>query len=310
MRLKLMSWLTLLNDNGQSFPDAELMAVAGRLNVTSDYESLGESPEAEPLRLVCYPLGHTWTGSPAEFPDRFPPPPPPPAAPAGIVVTAERLQRKDYESNSPIVAMDAAMLAKQEELGDLKLYRLPEHVTVAAKGLKQVAFLEKDAVRGKLMYQSDCNWWVTNGDPDAAEMRFETVNDEKHGLGVALPTGGITFFEPSSHGDLFVGEQQVRDYASGQDVEIPLGDSAQVFAACARVGRGDPSKDWVGIKATLTNANPHAVTFRLRLGSPLRWHVRGLKATRLKDGETVAEFVIPANGRREIAWEVRQPGTS
>ena len=28
-RLRLMSWLTLLNDNGQSFPDAELMVVAG-----------------------------------------------------------------------------------------------------------------------------------------------------------------------------------------------------------------------------------------------------------------------------------------
>jgi len=188
----------------------------------------------------------------------------------------------------------------------LKLYRVPEPVTVSAKGLKQVAFLDKDAVRGKLMYQADCQWWSYYDDPAAAEMRFETVNDEKHGLGVSMPMGGITFFEPSSRGDLFVGEQQLRDYASGQDVEIPLGESAQVFATCEQVGRGDPGKNWAGMKATLTNANPHAVILRLRLGSPLQWHVRGLKPTWVKDGETVYEVTLPANGKREIVWDVSQ----
>ena len=305
MRLKLMSWLTLLNDNGQSFPDAELMAVAGRLNITSDYEGLADPPRAEPLRLVCYPIGHTWTGSPIE-----PLAPPPPAAPMSIVVTAQRLERKAFEANSPLAAVDANLLARQEELGDLKLYRIPEPVTVAAKGLKQVAFLDKNAVRGKLVYQANCQWWSTYDDPVSAEMRFETANDAKHGLGVALPTGGVTFFEPSPHGDLFVGEQQVRDYASGQDVEIPLGESAQVFATCNRIGGGDPRKGWVRLKTTLSNANPHAVTMRLKFGSPQQWRVRGPKATRVKDGETVAEISIPANGKRELSWDISQPEAS
>jgi hypothetical protein len=153
-----------------------------------------------------------------------------------IVVTAQRLQRKAMDSAAAITAI-------QEDLGDLKLYRVPERVTVAAKGLKQIAFLDKDAVRGKMIYQADCSWWESYDEPRAAEMRFETVNDEKHGLGAALPTGAITFFEPSSHGDLFVGEQQLRDYAQGQDVEVPLGDSAQVFGTCAQ-GSGDPGKGW------------------------------------------------------------------
>lgn len=305
MRLKLMSWLTLLNDNGQSFPDAELMAVAGRLNVTSDYRSLADPPDAKPLSLVCYPIGHTASGSPL---DAFLPPPPPAPPPApmmmegGIVVTAQRLEAKAMDSNAPIVAV-------QEELGDLKLYRVPERITVAAKGLKQVAFLDKDAVRGKLIYQAGCEWSASDDDPWAAEMRFETVNDAKHGLGVSMPMGGITFFEPSSRGDLFVGEQQLRDYASGQDVEISLGDSAQVFSTCEQTGDGDPGKGWAGMKAALTNANPHPVTLRLKLGSPLGWHVRGLSGTRLKDGETVYEVTIPANGKRDLAWDVRQANT-
>jgi hypothetical protein len=302
MRMRLMSWLTLLNDNGQSFPNAELMAVAGRLNVTSDYRSLANPPDAEPLRLVCYPLGHTAAGSPVGRPTPLSPPlpAPPPMGASSIVVTGSRA----------VTVNDIGRLrefkAVEEALGDLKLYRLPERVTVAAKGLKQVAFLDKDAVRGKLVYQADCTWQSGDGGPAAAAMRFETVNDAKHGLGVAMPMGGITFFEPSPRGDLLVGEQQVRDYASGQDVEIPLGESAQVFATCERAGKGDPEKSWSGMKTVLSNANSHAVTLRLKLGSPRQWHLRGLKATRVKDGETVYEVAIPANGRREIAWEIHQ----
>lgn len=298
MRLKLTSWLTMLNDNGQSFPNAELMAVAGKLNVTSDYASLADPPDAEPLRLVCYPIGHTAAGSPIDYP------PPPPLAPApSIVVTGQRMMAKEMDSAAPVIAI-------QEELGDLKLYRVPAPVTVAAKGLKQVAFLDKDAVRGKLVYQADCQWWSRDDNPRAAEILFETVNDAKHGLGVAMPMGGITFFEPSPRGDLFVGEQQLRDYAQGQDVEIRLGDSAQVFATCARAGGGDPNKDWAGLKATVTNANPHGITLRLKLGSPLSARVRGLEATRVKDGETIYEVIVPANGKREIAWEIRQANSA
>ena len=296
MRLKLTSWLTLLNDNGQSFRDAELMAVAGRLNVTSDYENLADPPQAKELQLLCYPIGNTsWRPSPPLDVEAPALPPPPVMMPA--------------PTNEPIIVTgsmrkaDVAMVAREEALGDLKLYRVPERVTVAAKGLKQVAFLDKNAVSGKLMYQSECEWGSSAAGPTAAEMRFETVNDEKHGLGVSLPTGGVSFFEPSSRGDLFIGEQQVRDYASGQAVEIPLGDSDQVFATCASAG-GDPDKNWGSLKAALTNANPHPVTLRLKLGSPLQWHVRGLAATRVKDGETVYELVVPANGRREVAWSV------
>src|SRR5690606_37354083 len=64
VKLRLMSWLTLLNDNGQSFPDAALQVVAGRLNVVSDFQGLADPPEARPLRLTCYPLGSTAAGTP------------------------------------------------------------------------------------------------------------------------------------------------------------------------------------------------------------------------------------------------------
>jgi len=302
MRLKLMSWLTLLNDNGQGFPDAELLVVAGKLNVESDFQALSDPPDAKPLRLVCYPLGSTARGSPI----------------TPLEVTLNRLpqfapaqsRREGYdEAEDSRIMVTSMMKAVEEALGDLKLYRVPERVTVAAKGLKQVAFLDKDSVSGKLVYQADCSWWQANEEAVPAQMRFETVNDAKHGLGAALPMGGITFFEPTTHGELFVGEQRLRDYAEGQDVEIGLGESAQVFARCERIGDVGPDEGWAAMQARLTNANPDPVKLRLRLGSPLSWTVRGLRGTRVKDGEVVYETTVPANGSLDVHWELRDTAT-
>lgn len=298
----LTSWLTLLNDNGQSFPDAELMAVAGRLNVESDYRDLADPPVAEPLRLTCYPIGRTASGSPIAY---LPPPPPPPPAPPpppmadAIIVTGARVQS---------MASPAAMMAAEEELGDLKLYRVPEPVTVAAKGLKQVAFLQKDEVEGELIYEIGC-WASRESDEEfrPAERLLATVNDEAHGLGVALPSGGVAVFEPSSQGPLLVGEERLRDYARGQDVEIALGTSSRVQVACTRTSEHDPAAEpekWVRMEAEIANALDHPARLRIRLGTAADWEVRG-RGLRIKDGERVIETTIPANSDRKIRWRAR-----
>ena len=47
----------------------------------------------------------------------------------------------------------AIMVAQQEELGDLKLYRIPEPVTVAARSQKQVALLHRAGVQVRTVYR-------------------------------------------------------------------------------------------------------------------------------------------------------------
>ena len=200
------------------------------------------------------------------------------------------------------------MVAQEEDLGDLKLYRVPEPVTVSAKGLKQVAFLDRDRVKGELFYKATCTPWnAGEGEFIPAARLLATVNDKAHGLGVALPTGGITVFEPSPAGDLFVGERQLRDYAAGQDVEIEMGPSGQVFTACEVVGRAPrlDSGEIVTMRATLTNANRAEAKIRLSFGGPGPHEIGGLKGVRVKDGERILELTLPANGRREVRWTVR-----
>ena len=305
--MQLLSWLTLLNDNGQSFPDVELMAVAGRLNVTSDYRRLADPPTARPLRLTCYPLGSTAAGSPVRLPVPLPSPPAMMRSDE-IVVTGIRASLGDALVRLPGVRINRA---SEENLGDLKLYRVPEPVTVAAQSLKQIAFLRREDVEGRLLYEGSCDPGQAADEPMAARMLLETKNDAKHGLGVALPNGQMAIFERGPRGELLVGQETLRDYASGQDVEIKLGESRQVFGRCERLTAHDPSAEdapWSNMRMVLTNANDRPVTLRLELGSPLQWQLRGIR-NRLKDGQNIAEITIPANGTRTLEWRVKQTAT-
>src|SRR3546814_14611145 len=88
------------------------------------------------------------------------------------------------------VAVTAQRRAVQEDLGDLKLYRVPMRVNVNANGQKQVALLEKPAVPFDLLYGATI--WpeaVTEAAPLHMLVRME--NKEKQGLGLPLPSGGI-----------------------------------------------------------------------------------------------------------------------
>ena len=218
------------------------------------------------------------------------------------------------ERDAAIVVTGASrisMKAVEEALGDLKLYRVPATVTVAAKSLKQVVFLDQDKVEGRLLYRTSCSPWDNRDESIPTAMLLATVNDKEHGLGVAMPMGGLTVFEPSSFGEQLVAEERIRDYAEGQDIELALGSSGQVFAQCERAGGLDPYQDpphWTPMRLTLTNANHNPVRVRIVLGASGDWRLQGLSGTRVKNGEVIAEVTVPGNGRREVSWEVRPTG--
>ena len=130
------------------------------------------------------------------------------------------------------------------------------------------------------------------------------------GLGIALPQGAMALFEPAAGGEQLAAQTDLRDYARGQDVELQLGQSAQVFAICGNYTKGGRASDiakWSPMRAVLTNANPHPVTLRLQLGWGGQYDIRLPRGKPvLKNGWQTVELRIPANATRTFDWKARE----
>src|SRR5688572_13441296 len=120
-RVDLFAWLTLASTDETSFPDADTQAVAGQLN----REPVEPQPrEGGPLHLQCWPQQSTSDIPLTEFSrmdmrglvDSI--------GSEDIVVTGTRMNAESLQSVSPVTTISA----EREDLGDLKLYRIPEPV--------------------------------------------------------------------------------------------------------------------------------------------------------------------------------------
>lgn len=295
--LDFFAWLTVANSNGESFADAGLAAIAGTLNKVSDFEELAERPRTPPLHLRCFPTGSGRYGAPPPPPP--PPAPPPPAMDAGmdsIVVTAQR--RPSAEMLSAV-----AVVASQEDVGDLKLYRVPIPVTVAANGQKQVALLVKDGVPFRTIYRLRVHPG-DQGETMMPEILLRMQNREAGGLGVPLPSGQAAVFEPVGGRDMLVGEGPMRDHAVGEKVDLVIGESSQVRIDVENYV--PPKNGEHDYRITVTNANPHPADVELgfdvddshRLDSRIRKLPR-------RDGLLTWVVRVPANGSKTFPYRVK-----
>ena len=293
--LDLFAWLTVANSNGESFADAGLAAIAGTLNKVSDFDELAELPRTPPLRLSCFPTGSGRYGVP-------PPPPPPPAPPPpamamdSIVVTAQR-------SPSAEMLSAVAIVASQENLGDLKLYRVPIPVTVAANGQKQVALLVKDRVPFRTIYRLRVH---PGGEGKAImpEILLRMQNREAGGLGVPLPSGQAAVFERVGDQELLVGEGAMRDHAVGEKVDLVIGESSQVRIDVENYV--PPKNGEHDYRVTVTNANPRAadveIGFLIDDHDGLDSRIRKLPR---RDGLLTWTVRVPANGSKSFDYRVK-----
>ena len=237
-----------------------------------------------------------------------------------IVVTGSRLRRQALELASPVSVLSKEAMAREEDLGDLKLYRVPRPVTVSAKGMKQVAFLSRDAVRTRWVYEAYCDPNDRFADiEDVSDMqetqiKLVTENTEEFGLGASLPLGNLTVYENTSAGPQLVSELQLRDYPYGQDIELDIGPSTQVFAECAHIEKKDTeerSRRWTRMRVQVSNANDAPARVRLNFGWPENWEVRWpRRETEVKDGNQILEVDVPANGTFDHVFRVRRTRAS
>jgi hypothetical protein len=229
--MDLGGWVTLANGNVASFPEARTQVVAGRVNRESgDVEPVDSGGE---ILAGCWPRGSTsdtpprpWIRRAEPVWDRLPYYRP---QDADILIVAQRRANAAMSMSSPISALPAAtaQLVEAEELGDLKLYRVPERTTVTSRQIKQVRLLDRHAVPIELLYSANL---AANGE-SAAQATHEllrTRNDHAHHLGLPLPSGQLSAFVTLDGAPLLVKEIPWSDTTVNEDLEIDLGAAADV----------------------------------------------------------------------------------
>ncbi len=329
--LNLGGWITLANGNGESLPHAQTQIVAGKLNrnrVAPDSNSIGQ-PQ---VMARCWPMGNT--GKANATSDPVPPvwielvrpyqlalrgyyglavPAPPPPAPMMMAMRA-----KGNEMDIVVTGTK-----KAEQLGDLKLYRIPA-TTIAARQSKQSRLIDKSAVPFTQIYLVDIE--ANGGDgTEKATILLRTKNTLGNKLGLPLPAGKVAVFEPGARGSAFVGpafvgEVKSRDYANDEDIEWKFGEAFNVtakhetstyvakdpeFAQLAPGLLAVAHKGSTIATVTFTNANTAPVNAELRLRPDSEEHVTAAdQPIGKKDGRPIFRLTIPANSSTVVHYVV------
>lgn len=209
-----------------------------------------------------------------------PPPPPPPPPPGEAVAVANGAQ------------------AQAEALGDLKLYRVPMRVTVAAQSQKQVAMIVQPDARFDRIYRASVD--AGRDTPQPMPFLLRSTNSSERGLGVPLPAGGLSLFETVAGRRLLAGRDDVADLAVGEEVELKLGQSPDVQWKLTRVKETPDRQEW---RVDITNARNVPVRAQVIVPQELAEKPPGLERGR---GGWVLPVEVPDNGTASVSYTLKR----
>jgi hypothetical protein len=309
--LDLGAWVTLANSNGVAFPGAHVQVVAGKIN--------RENGDVEPIDIGGPILAQCWPrGSTSDQP---------------MVIRLEAMDRMFKKSEAagimPVamsvtnVVVTAAKKVQEEQLGDLKLYRVPERTALASRQSKQVRLLDQSAVPVTTIYGLDLGEDADRTGP--AHRRLRTKNTAANHLGLPLPSGSVAVFAAREGDRLLEHESGLRDIAVDEEVEIDMGESSDVQVSVTREKTGValgsatllplvPGLSLRGVmvddvrRVEVSNARAAAIEFELRLTLPEGARiVRADHPLGSKNGRPIFRFKVPAN--QTVAVRFQTQGT-
>lgn len=280
--MELGAWVTLANGNGTGFPEARTQVVAGRVN--------RESGEVEPLDIGGPIIASCWPrGSTSDVPMQL-------QVDLRQGGLGGRAVLKSAIAAAPMTASVAvtAQRVQQEQLGDLKLYRIPEPTTVAARQSKQVRLLDRSAIPVATVYAVDLPA-DDAGRAVAASRHLRTMNTEADHLGLPLPSGRVQVFGMHQGRRLLERETGWRDLALNEQVEIDLGPSSAVRAEATGSGRSHR------VEIANAEATAIAVEVSLSLEDGIRV-VDARPAAGTKNGRPLFALTIPARSTGVVTY--------
>lgn len=202
-----------------------------------------------------------------------------------------------------VVVTAQKRVASQEELGDLKLYRVPMRVDVNPSGLKQVLLLEKKQVPFEIIYSVTASPYG-DGNSQPLDIKLRMRNREKDGLGVPLPSGSVIVMQHSGANELLLAEDAIGDRAVDEKVELSAGQSDQVRIAQTVLSSDDRQRR---VRLTITNALDRKVPVEVTIPDQSDWTITSSRSLSAKGNDKLWDVAVPANGERQIEIRYRRP---
>jgi hypothetical protein len=295
--MDLGAWVTLANGNGVGFPSARTQVVAGRVN--RENGEVEQIDAGGPILAQCWPRGST-SDSP-QYLQRY--------APAREEMLDRMFKKSAGVSALMTVSVTAQRNVQQEQLGDLKLYRIPERTTVASRQSKQVRLMDREHIPIARVYGADLAA-DDSAPPSAAHLLLRTENRAANHLGLPLPSGHIAVFATSSGERMLLHESDIKDRAVDEEVEIDLGSSSDVQVTAEKeTATVDTARTQLhAVRMTITNARPADIDFELRLQMPAGGRVvHADHPVGNKNGRPLFRLIIPANGSMSVRYQTEYP---
>ncbi|MBR2267258.1 hypothetical protein [Sphingobium sp.] len=291
--LDLMAWLTVANGGVTGFADARLSVIAGQPNK----QGRKAQPRAtgSPLSLRCWPMDITSTHPQWElFPIDMPQAEAMMDSAQEIVLTARRVPAPMMAAPPPPPPPPPP---SREDVGDLKLYRVPMTVDVAARGQKQVALLRQPDVLVERLYAATIDYRDGNGRSRPMTLRLRLQNRKADGLGLAMPSGRVALFETVDGQRLLAGETDIGDKAEGERVDYDIAQSADVRIMAVIGGQSTKARRWT---LTLTNARPFDATAEILIPHDIAPRPTQMER---RGNSWVWRAIIPANGQVSYSYD-------
>jgi hypothetical protein len=313
--LDLAGWLTLKNTSATGFPQAPVQVVAGRLARTGD--DLPVTPSLEPVQPECWSHEPWWSLMPLRS-----------NVVSEVMVTARRrfgalmlppVRMAMPESIAPPAPAPPPPMATQSELGDYKLYTLPEPTTLAANQTKQVRFLDQKGAPYRRIYRYRVGAPLLDAlhaphilrQPPGAIITLKLVNETAQGLGKPLPSGHVVVMAAVGGQQMFAGGDRLEDTPIGADLALALGRSPLVSVQPEVVSafKTPDAHQAYDLAVTVANAGRDVALVEVRQGGNPYLKVRTEdRPHTLQDGDLCWTVTVPAGGRVMLHYSLVSSG--
>jgi hypothetical protein len=270
------------------FQAAQTQVVAGRLNREKDaVESIGL---AGPILATCWPQGST-SDQPSPARREY--------ASAAFLRAAPMILGGALQE----ISVTSQKKVQEEQLGDLKLYRIPERTTLASRQSKQVRLLDRSSIPVQIVYGADLPADAAATSVSAYRV-LRTTNTAANDLGLPLPSGTVAVFAMHEGRRLLERESGMTDTAVSEAVELDMGSAPDVEVSATNEAGADAVHTLNRVE--IRNARPSAIQFELRLSlRPGESVVRADAAAGARNGRPLFTLTVPANGSATLRYETQ-----